>query len=168
MKRKRLFFTLLLALIVAVGAMAQQVRVTGTHVRLRLSPSLNGAILTNGYGQPIYPAKGTILNTTGYTSNGFVGVYYAGGSYWIYGQYVRRVNSRSSYSSVPSRVVITGDRVVLRFGPGKNYSTLTYGGQNTHLYRGDVLTCVGVKGDWWRVVYDGGYYYVSRIYARPY
>ena len=76
-------------------------------------------------------------------------------------------HSGSSYS-VPSRVKITGNSVLLRYGPGQEYDPLTNYGQRVHLYKGQVLTCVGVNGGWWRVVYGVNYYYVSRRYAVPY
>lgn len=41
------------------------IQVTGTHVRLRWSPSLNGAIYSNSAGTPIYPANGEVLYCTG-------------------------------------------------------------------------------------------------------
>lgn len=41
------------------------IMVTGTHVRLRWQPSLNGAIYSNSSGTPIYPANGEILYCTG-------------------------------------------------------------------------------------------------------
>lgn len=45
--------------------------VSGTHVRLRWGPSLNAAIYTNGYGTPIYPARGARLTYLGQTGNWF-------------------------------------------------------------------------------------------------
>ena len=63
---------------------------------------------------------------------------------------------------------ITGNKVLLRVGPGQNYAPLSYYGERVHLNKGDILKCVGVSGDWWRVAYGNGYYYVSRKYARRY
>lgn len=45
-----------MAFTMCVSAWAASVRVTGTHVRLRLNPSLNAAIYTDSYGTPIYPS----------------------------------------------------------------------------------------------------------------
>ena len=171
MKLKSIILTFTLSLIISVSALAEKVQVTGTNVNLRHSPSLSGSIYTNSYGVPIRPAKGEILYWTGTAKNGFMQVTYNGVTLWIHSDYARPVrsgvNNSSSYS-VPSRVKITGNNVLLRMGPGKNYRQLTHYGQNAHLYKGQVLTCVGVSGDWWRVLYDGSYYYVSRRYAVPY
>lgn len=166
MKCKKIILTLVMSFIMCASAWAASVQVTGTHVRLRLSPSLNGAIYSNSYGTPIYPAKGQILSWTGYSQNGFYEVNYGGRTLWIYSGYARPVNTVNS--SIPNNVIITGNGVLLRVGPGKDYAPLSYYGQHAHVNKGDVLRCVGVSGDWWRVIYNGGYYYVSRRYARGY
>ncbi|MDY3135241.1 MAG: hypothetical protein SOW13_00335, partial [Sodaliphilus sp.] len=80
--------------------------------------------------------------------------------------YARPVNQANA--SVPENVLITGNKVLLRVGPGQNYAPLSYYGERVHLNKGDILKCVGVSGDWWRVAYGNGYYYVSRKYARRY
>ncbi len=43
--------------------------VNGVHVRLRWGPSLNAAVYTNGYGTPIYPARGARLTYLGQAGN---------------------------------------------------------------------------------------------------
>ena len=43
--------------------------VNGTHVRLRWGPSLNASIYSNGYGTPIYPARGARLTYLGQSGN---------------------------------------------------------------------------------------------------
>lgn len=50
---------------------ATVVVVNGTNVRLRWSPSLSGAIYSNGNGRPIYPRKGARLAYLGQTGNWF-------------------------------------------------------------------------------------------------
>ena len=47
-----------MAFTMCVSAWAASVRVTGTHVRLRLNPSLNAAIYTDSYGTPIFHQRG--------------------------------------------------------------------------------------------------------------
>ncbi|MGM9869585.1 MAG: hypothetical protein ACI30R_08180 [Sodaliphilus sp.] len=171
MKIKSIILIFTLSLIFSVSALAEKVQVTGTNVNLRHSPSLNGSVYCNGYGVPIHPQKGEILYWTGTAKNGFMQVHYNGVTLWIHSDYAKpvRSGSRSSSSySVPSKVRITGNSVLLRYGPGQQYDPLTNYGQRVHLYKGQVLTCVGVNGDWWRVVYGGSYYYVSRRYAVPY
>ena len=171
MKIKSIILIFMLSLMFGMTALAEKVQVTGTNVNLRLSPSLNGSVYCNSYGVPIRPRKGEILYWTGTAKNGFMQVQYNGATLWIYSDYAKPVrgtsHSGSSYS-VPSRVKITGNSVLLRYGPGQEYDPLTSYGQRVHRYKGQVLTCVGVNGGWWRVVYGGNYYYVSRRYAVPY
>ncbi len=166
MKSKSLFIALVMAFTMCVSAWAASVRVTGTHVRLRLNPSLNAAIYTDSYGTPIYPSKGQVLSWTGYNSNGFYEVSFHGRTLWIHSSYARPVNQATA--SIPENVLITGNKVLLRVGPGQNYAPLSYYGERVHLNKSDILKCVGVSGDWWRVAYGNGYYYVSRKYARRY
>ncbi|MBR5102495.1 MAG: SH3 domain-containing protein [Muribaculaceae bacterium] len=62
------------------------VQVTGTHVRLRTSPSLNGRIFTYSNGTPVYPEKGTKLKYLG-TEGDFYKVDYNGYTLYISKQY---------------------------------------------------------------------------------
>lgn len=167
MKLKSLLITLIMTL--CASAWAANVRVTGTHVRLRINPSTNAAIYTSSNGTPVYPAKGQVLAWTGYTTNGFYEVSYNGRTLWIHSAYAQPVsNSSTSAASMPANVIITGNGVLLRVGPGKNYAPLSYYGEHVHLNKGDILKCAGSSGNWWRVEYAGSYYYVSKIYAKRY
>lgn len=120
-----------MAFTMCVSAWAASVRVTGTHVRLRLNPSLNAAIYTDSYGTPIYPSKGQVLSWTGYNSNGFYEVSFHGRTLWIHSSYARPVNQATA--SIPENVLITGNKVLLRVGPGQNYAPLSYYGERVHL-----------------------------------
>ena len=112
MKSKSLFIALMMAFTMCVSAWAASVRVTGSHVRLRLNPSLNAAIYTDSYGTPIYPSKGQVLSWTGYNSNGFYEVSFHGRTLWIHSSYARPVNQATA--SIPENVLITGNKVLLR------------------------------------------------------
>lgn len=90
-----------MAFTMCVSAWAASVRVTGTHVRLRLNPSLNAAIYTDSYGTPIYPSKGQVLSWTGYNSNGFYEVSFHGRTLWIHSSYARPVNQATA--SIPEK-----------------------------------------------------------------
>lgn len=166
MKSRSTLLTLLAAIAISVSAWAANVQVTGSHVRLRLNPSLNAAVFATSSGTPIYPLKGQILSWTGYSSNGFYEVSFRGRTLWIHSAYAHPVSNITP--SVPDNVIITGNNVLLRVGPGKNYAPLSYYGQHVHLGKGEILKCVGVSSGWWRVEYADGYYYVSRKYARSY
>lgn len=59
----------------AVNRAPSRVIVTGTHVRLRLGPSLNHKALCYNNGTPIYPEKGDVLSCVG-QKGGFYTVMY--------------------------------------------------------------------------------------------
>ena len=159
-----------LAIIFGISAIASTLQVTGHHVRLRWGPSLNSGIYSDSYGNPIYPSKGSYLTWTGRSQNGFFEVRYGSNTLYIAAQYCRVVNGtgRASSNNLPSTVYVCGSDVLLRTGPGKNYSRATYtNGAIVYLQRGQALPVYGQSGDWWRVSYGGNYFYVSKRYARP-
>ncbi len=166
MKIKNIFLASATAIAMSVSALAANVQVTGNHVRLRLNPSLNAAVFASSNGTPIYPQKGQVLSWTGYSSGGFYEVSFRGRTLWIHSSFARPVSSATP--ALPSNVIITGNNVLLRVGPGKNYAPLSYYGEHVHLGKGDILKCVGMSNGWWRVEYANGYFYVSQKYARPY
>lgn len=55
----------------AAASFPRYLEVTGEHVRLRMSPSLDGTIYSTSDGTPIYPAKGQTLTCTGETGAWF-------------------------------------------------------------------------------------------------
>ena len=67
-----------------------KVLVTGTHVRIRLSPSLKGKILTDGSGKSLYPQKGEKLTCTG-ESGDFWKVDFAGQKAYISKKFAKPV-----------------------------------------------------------------------------
>ena len=62
------------------------VKVTGTNVRLRTSPSLKGNIFTYSNGAPVYPAKGSLHKYLG-SSGDFYKVEYNGYTLYISKQF---------------------------------------------------------------------------------
>ena len=72
-----------LALACNVGALAQQVEITKTQVRLRLAPSLNAGTLVDNHGYNIHPYKGQRLPYLG-TSGEFYNVNYKGHSVYVH------------------------------------------------------------------------------------
>ncbi len=82
MKLKRILASLVLAVATCAMAWATSVVVDGTHVRLRLGPSTNHSILTDGSGNPVYPAKGAILTYIA-TDGNFYKVNYKGTDCYI-------------------------------------------------------------------------------------
>ena len=58
---KKLFLIAVAMLLGLVASAADYVEVTGTNVRLRTQPSLQGAIYKDANNNPIYPKKGAVL-----------------------------------------------------------------------------------------------------------
>lgn len=93
------FIAILAAVIVALAAFAgDYVKVNGTHVRLRHSPSLQSKIYSNSNGYPIYPDKGDLLEYTGERGD-FYQVRYQGRTLYISKQYSYVVSGSSSSRS---------------------------------------------------------------------
>lgn len=82
MKFLRIILSIAVVVATAATAWATSVVVDGTHVRLRLGPSTNHSILTNGNGNPIYPAKGATLTYIA-TEGDFYKVKYKGYTCYI-------------------------------------------------------------------------------------
>ncbi len=159
------------ALTLTVAAWATDyIQVTGTHVRLRLSPSLQGKIFTDPYGNPVYPDKGAILECIGQAGD-FYCVNINGYRLYISKKHTRHLGSYPSggtTSGTPSAVIVTGTNVRLRTGASLNSPTLQdANGNNIHPAKGERLRCTGQKGDFYRVVYNGLTVYISKQYSRP-
>lgn len=109
-------------LIVLATVAGDYVKVTGTHVRLRHSASLQGKIYSNANGVPIYPDKGALLQYTGERGD-FYQVNYQGRTLYISKQFSRVVSgSGTSRSAGQSRDIswIYGNwryRMTTVFGP---------------------------------------------------
>lgn len=102
MKLKRLFASLVIAVATCAMAWSTNVIVDGTHVRLRLGPSTNHSILTDGSGQPVYPAKGAVLTYIA-TDGNFYKVKYNGTV-----AYISRDYAHLSDAAAPAKKTSTG------------------------------------------------------------
>ena len=60
----------------------------------------------------------------------------------------------------PYTIIITGDGVIGRDGPGGVDTGVRF-------YKGQKLTCYGMDGSWYKVQYGNGVRWVSSKYARP-
>ncbi|MBR3399021.1 MAG: hypothetical protein IKH08_04515, partial [Prevotella sp.] len=58
-----------------------------------------------------------------------------------------------------------GDNVCFRTQPNENSKLV--GPSYDHVNTGDVLQCVGQTSDYYKVYYDGSYYYIPKKYGRP-
>lgn len=142
----------------ATEAQAQVVIVQGQGVRLRTGPGLGYSV----YTKVNRGARLSYVTTSGdwycvsyggrylYISRDFATLSYNGGG--------SRNNGYSGGNSY-NYVRITGDGVRLRFGPGFGYDVYT------KLYRGAKVRYVSTSGDWYCVLYNGRYLYVSRDFA---
>ena len=73
-------------------------------------------------------------------------------------------------NALPARVKVKGRHVHLRTAPvirSSNILTDAYG-YKIYAPTGGILEVVGEANDFWQVRYNGGTYYVSKIYAKPY
>ena len=175
------------AVLVAAAAWAgDYVEVTGTNVRLRQSPTLQGKIYADAKGQPVYPAKGAMLDLTG-ESGDFYQVSYNGKTLYISKQYTRvvrgsarqaakgtpaakrpAVKQSAAGGTVPAAVIVTGKNVRLRSAASlKSPALQDDKGNNIHPAKGARLVCKGAQGDFYKVVYKGLTAYISKQYAEP-
>ena len=169
---KRILSLLVIAIIAISSAIAATVVVDGHHVRLRVGPGLNYAIVTNSHGTPVYPPKGAHLTYYG-TSGNFYYVGYNGYSAYISRDYCHLQNAGgagynggySGYSNA-SVVIVDGVHVRLRVGPGLNYAIVT-NSHGTPVYppKGTRLTYLGTSGGFFHVRYNGYDCYISRDYS---
>ena len=80
-------------------------------------------------------------------------------------QYVKEKPTSVSPSEA-TRVVINGVGVRMRIGPGKEYGFLQYyNGKAYTVSKGTSLPFLGAYGNWYKVLFDDGEYYVSADFA---
>lgn len=137
----------------------QQIQIMGNGVRLRLSPSLNGKILTGkdrGFCLPYrYTTSdgkwycGTYRNKTVYVSTDYARIIYSG-----------------TYSSY-TKVYVHATNLLVRTGPGRNYPYLVWrNGEHVRLDYGDVLTYLGeTRNGFHKVLFDGKACWISAKYS---
>ena len=159
---KKLFIILLLGFATCSVYAQSEIVIAGDNVCLRSEPN-EYSKLTGQYNPHFN--TGQYLKCAG-TVGGYYKVVYNGGYYYIPTQYARpRGSGSSSVSNSPSRIVIAGDNVCLRTAPNE-YSKLS-GPGNPHLNTGYQLRCVGQTSGYYKVVYNGSYYYIPKQYGRP-
>lgn len=142
---------------------ASTVTVTGNGVRLRFGPGLDYGYLTYKSGAARCPKKGEKLTLLGEDGDWYK-VMYAGQQLYIFKSYAKPGGAVSTPSYM---VQITGTSVHLRFGPGMEYGYLTWdNGKSRCPKNGERLTYLGAEGDWYKVMYGGSEYYVSKKYAK--
>lgn len=147
----------------APAATGQYVVVTGDGVRLRTGPGFGYDVYTHvnhGKTIPYVSTSGDwfCVNYKGrtlYISNEFA---YVGGSSSS-NSTTSASSSTTSSSSSGSYVVINGNGVRLRTGPGEDYSIYT------KLNKGARVPYVSTSGDWFCVNYNGRTLYVSAQYS---
>lgn len=120
---------------------------TGNGVRVRFAPSLNA-----GYYN-VRMNKGQSTEWYEYR-NGWYRVRIGVSDGWVSAQFMRR----ASQAEAARRVVLTGDRVILRLSPGGKDSGL-------RCYFGDTYRYCGQSGAWYRLKRGNRYYWVSTAYA---
>lgn len=143
----------------ATAQAQQQIQIMGNGVRLRLSPSLYGKVLTGkdrGFCLPYrYTTSdgkwycGTYRNKTVYVSTDYARIIYSG-----------------TYSSY-TQVYVHATNLLVRTGPGRNYPYLVWrNGEHVHLDYGDVLTYLGeTRNGFHKVLFDGKACWISAKYS---
>lgn len=77
------------------------------------------------------------------------------------GDLVNSANNEVLEITGPYTIIITGNGVIGRDGPA-GYDT------GVRFKKGQVLTCYGMDGSWYKVKYGNGVRWVSSSYAKPY
>jgi uncharacterized protein YgiM (DUF1202 family) len=71
----------------------------------------------------------------------------------------------ATFASAQSQVIVAGDNVCFRLSPDE--STKLTGSQYPHVSTGQMLTCLGQVGNYYKVRYGENTYYIPKKYARP-
>ena len=165
---KKLIIFLLFVLATCSLKAQDQVVVAGDNVCLRAQPNERSKLT----GPRAYHFNnGDRLDCYGQTGN-YYKVMVGGGFYYIPKKYAR---PRAGYAYSDGRnlresyyhgaITVAGDNVCLRSTPSER-GKLT-GPSYPHFFTGDELTCVGQTGSYYKVVYNGSYYYIPKKYGRP-
>ena len=183
---KKLFLIAAAMLLGLAASAADYVEVTGTNVRLRTQPSLQGAIYKDANNNPIYPKKGAVLECYGDFGD-FYKVKFKGTELYISKQFSRpatgkkatiatkgtaqqakNVAAPAAKVAAPAAVIVTGTDVRLRSGASlKSPALQDANGKNLHPIKGQRLKCVGQQGDFYKVVFGGLTAYISKKFAVP-
>ena len=159
--------------------MAQQsqpkVIINGTGVRLRKGPGTNYDFLKWENGAARSPKKGAKLTYLGEEGNWYKvsyekGTYYVSKDFSYLDSTASPAKKEAAKTAQPaekqSEVVITGNGVRLRKGPGLDYDYLKWenGGVRSPK-KGTRVKYLGSEGDWYKVSYAGGVYYLFKQYG---
>lgn len=141
----------------APAAQAQVVMVTGDNVNLRVGPGLDYSRITK-------VDKGTVLPYN-YSIDEWYSVNFDGRNLYIHQDYCKYYDSIDSIENqeaqAPSQyVVVTGDGVRLRTGPGLNHDV------KAKVNKGARLHYVSTHDKWFCVEYEGKKLYISSDYAK--
>lgn len=161
---KKTIVLFLLVLTSTFVSAQSEVIVAGDNVCLRLRPD-EGSKLTGSQFPHFY--TGNTLPCTGQV-NGYYRVVYDGHTYYLPKRYARPRGTSGYSSSTPvafDYIVIAGDGVCLRAQPNEN--TKLTGSSYKHFNTGEYVECAGVVGNYYKIIYDGRYYYIPQKYGRP-
>ena len=113
-----------------------------------------------GYSRVGSLANGATVTILGSSGNWYQ-ISYNGGTAYVSKDYVVASGGSSSGggSATASNGTVTASSLIVRSGPGTNYSRI--GG----LSRGTRVTILSVSGGWYKIVYNGGSAYVSADYV---
>ena len=68
-------------------------------------------------------------------------------------------------ANAQSHVIVAGDNVCLRSRASESYKMT--GSLYPHFNTGDIFTCYGIEGNYYRVGWHNGIYYLPKKYGRP-
>ncbi len=145
-KVARILMTIVFAVMALTISAQGMLKVTGDGVRLRAKPG--------GADTGLRMYKNQQLQWLNY-NNGWYAVKYKNNVYYISSKYVTRISQEQNQA----KVVITGDRVIMRNAPGGKDSGL-------RVNNGDRFSYCGQSGDWYKILYKGNYYWVSKKYSK--
>lgn len=144
----------------------QYVTITGTGVRMRFGPGLNYGYYKNANGTAMSPKKGTKLLLLGQSGDWYE-VKYGQDVAYVFKQYAKLSNGTVAQAPVTSKILVTGNGVRLRKGPGLNYDYLKWqDGTIRGPKKGEKLICTGETTDWYKVKYANSEYYLFKQYGK--
>ena len=142
----------------------QYIIIAGDDVCLRSQPN-ESSKMTGSWNKHF--DTGFFLYCVGQTRN-YYKVIYDGNYYYVPKRYARPrntvTNQESSVSVNYDHIVIAGDHVCLRSQP--NESSKMMGSWNKRFNTGNILPYVDEVGNYYKVIYDGSYYYIPKKYGR--
>ena len=112
------------------------------------------------------PKKGTKLLLLGQSGDWYE-VKYGQDVAYVFKQYAKLSNGTVAQAPVTSKILVTGNGVRLRKGPGLNYDYLKWqDGTIRGPKKGEKLICTGETTDWYKVKYANSEYYLFKQYGK--